>query len=312
MTGVNPTPAAPSMPIEPSPAVLRACDVLSALAAAPTEPRSVSELAREVGAPRATIDAVLLALAERGLVARRSEDLRYVLGHGCVALGSAARAADLPLAAATEEAEALARRLGLCVAVSVRDGDDTRVAELFDHGPPFGIRTRVGENIPLRPPFGSVFAAWDTPEGVARWLGHPDLSPREDEQERYRAALDAVRRRGYSVTVDTPERTELLAALEVLAERPDDAGARKARDEAIREVMRTEYLPTALDDTHRMIQMSAPVVDQAGRVHVAIMLLGPSRDLTGAQVRTYAEELVAAADRASRAVGGRRAVGGVA
>jgi DNA-binding IclR family transcriptional regulator len=157
-----------------------------------------------------------------------------------------------------------------------------------------------------------VFAAWDTPEGVGRWLGHPDLSQREDEQERFRAALDAVRRRGYSVTVDTPERTELLAALEILAERPEDDAARTARDEAIREVLRTEYLPTSLDETHRVIQMSAPVVDQAGRVHVAIMLLGPSRDLSGAQVRTYADELVAAADRASRAVGGRHPAGGAA
>ncbi|MBM3661218.1 MAG: helix-turn-helix domain-containing protein, partial [Actinobacteria bacterium] len=66
------------MPINPSPAVLRAADVLEHLAARPDEAFSVSELAREVGMPRATCDAVLLALAERALVDRRDPDLRYV------------------------------------------------------------------------------------------------------------------------------------------------------------------------------------------------------------------------------------------
>ena len=103
------------MPISPSPAVRRACDLLGHLARHPTASFSVSELARVVDVPRATCDAVLQALAEHGFVIRR-DDLRYELGPSCIALGDAARAANPVLQAAAAEAETLARVSGSCTA----------------------------------------------------------------------------------------------------------------------------------------------------------------------------------------------------
>ena len=50
------------MPLEPSPAVLRAADVLEQLAGQPGRSFSVAELAREIDIPRATCHTVLLAL----------------------------------------------------------------------------------------------------------------------------------------------------------------------------------------------------------------------------------------------------------
>src|SRR5262245_46993820 len=157
------------MPITPSPAVLRACDVLSHLAQHPTESFSVSELARQVGVPRATCDAILQALAVHRLVSRRDGDLRYELGPGSIAIGDAACIANPVLRAAKSEAERLARALGTCVAVSVRDGNTVRVVDVFDFGPLFTPRARVGQVIPLVPPFGAVFVAWADDEFEA-WL----------------------------------------------------------------------------------------------------------------------------------------------
>src|SRR5262245_37710835 len=137
------------MPINPSPAVLRACEVLAHLAKHPTESFSVSELARQVGVPRATCDAILQALAVHRLVTRRDEDLRYELGPGGIAIGDAACSANPVLRAAKTEAEQLARAIGACVALSVRDGNTARVVEVFDFGPLFTARARVGQVIPL-------------------------------------------------------------------------------------------------------------------------------------------------------------------
>ncbi|MFD0853583.1 MarR family transcriptional regulator, partial [Actinomadura adrarensis] len=103
------------MPINPSPAVLRANRLLWHLARRPAESYSISELARMTGIPRASCDSVLQALADCGLVVRREPELRYALGDFCIALGDAAREANPVLHAAGREAEELARRLSACV-----------------------------------------------------------------------------------------------------------------------------------------------------------------------------------------------------
>src|SRR6187397_2073045 len=121
------------MPITPSPAVERACDVLRHLARHPDESFSVSVLAKELAIPRATCDAILQALAEGAFVIRADDDLRYRLGPSCIAVGDAARLANSNLRAAAAEAAQLARDLAACAAVSVRDGQESRVAEVFDY-----------------------------------------------------------------------------------------------------------------------------------------------------------------------------------
>jgi DNA-binding IclR family transcriptional regulator len=298
------------MPINPSPAVLRACAVLDVLSRHPTDSLSLAEIARQTGAPRATCDSVLLALAACGYVVRRDDDLRYVLGPRGISLGSAARLANPMLRAAAAEAGQLARRLSACLAVSTRDGDETRVSDVFDFGPPFGIRTQPGQSIALRPPFGAVFVAWDPDDDIERWLDNGDLVG-EDERQRYREALHAVRDRGFSVSIATKRRPDLASALDALTVQPDADEARRTRDELMREMMHSEYLPTGLQDgaARRVSQMSAPVFDRSGHVTSAIMLLGPNYDVTSDEINALGEELIAAAQRATRAAGGQNPEG---
>jgi DNA-binding IclR family transcriptional regulator len=294
------------MPINPSPAVLRACDVLEHLAARPGETFSVSELAREVGMPRATCDAVLLALAERAFVDRREPDLRYGLGPACVALGDAARAAGSLLARVAPVAEALARETGTCVALSTVEGDELRVEQVFDHGPAFGLRARPGEAVRLAAPFGAVFVAWAPRATVDEWLdGAGDLSAAE--RDRYVAALAAVRARGYSIAVANV-RPDLQQILERLVDRPDAEHDLRERDAVIREITHSEYLPVDLDAgaPQRVNQMSAPVFDPAGRAVIQVMILGPTYDLTRAEIDALGERLLAASHRATERIGGCR------
>jgi len=293
------------MPLTPSPAVVRAGDLLHHLARHPTHRFTVSELARAVDAPRATCDTLLLGLAEGGFV-RRDAARRYELGPACIVVGDAARVANPALRAAAERAEALARARSSVVAVNIRDQEETRVASVFDFGPPLGFRARVGEAIKLVPPFGASFVAWDDGAGIRRWLDRADPPLSDEEEQHYRAALDAVRRRGYSVTLVTARQPTLIEALERLADAGDDDDVRRTRDEAARQMTHSEYLAAELDPDRmvRVAQVSAPVFRPDGDVGASIMLLGPTQDLTAGEIDALGRQLADAASAATRDVRG--------
>ncbi|HXK26412.1 MAG TPA: helix-turn-helix domain-containing protein [Myxococcota bacterium] len=288
----------------PSPAVLRAGDVLDHLIRHPTDSFTVSEVARAVGVPRATCDSILQALAEKHFVTRNAER-RYELGPGSIALGEAARLANPSLGAAKVEAELLARTLHACVSVCVHDGRTARVVESFDFGPIFAVRARVGQAIPLVPPFGAVFVAWSD-EDAERWIARAGDLLDAGERERYRRALEAVRRRGYSVSIAVPGPT-IPETVETLARSPDSDDAERARDELIRQAMHSAYLPVELDAEKplRVGQISAPVFDREGAVAASLLVPGPDRDIHAAELRSLAGRLLEAATRATRAAVGR-------
>lgn len=296
------------MALVPSPAVLRACDLLSHLAAHPTRPFTVTELARHLRIPRATCDSLLLGLAEAGFV-RRDADLRYELGLACIMLGDAARSANPALRTAGVHAESLARAQHSVIAVTIRDGDETRVASVFDFGPAFGIRPRAGDSIKLVPPFGASFVAWDDEPQIQAWLDRAEPSLTSAEVARYHAALDAVRRRGYSITVGTGRQPGLATALKRLADGATDEAeeSRRARDEAIRTVTHSEYLAAEVDPqgTTRLTQVSSPVFAADGTVAASILLLGPSHDVAAADIAMLGESVLTAAGRATQDLGGR-------
>jgi DNA-binding IclR family transcriptional regulator len=291
------------MPITPAPAVVRACDVLDALADGPEHGLTVSELSRLADVPRATCDAVLLALADGGLVVREG-DRRYVLGHRCIALGDAARATNSLLRAASLQAEAIARRMGACVAVCLSDGELVTVADVADHSPPFTISTRTGQTVALRAPFGAVFVAWEPPRRVARWLAETEVD--EVTRRTWDDALAEVRRLGYSVGVTRGHRT--LDRLDALARDARAGGAPVELDELYPDLLVSHGLAVGLDDEQpvRINQLSAPVFDRAGHVVASIMALGPDTAMTGAEVHALGRRVLEAADRVTRGIGGRR------
>ena len=295
------------MPLLPSPAVLRACDVLDQLATHPEQAFSVSELARRVGMPRATCHSVLLALSERGWVVRGEADLRYSIGPGCIAIGDAARSRSSAVAEAAPFAEKLARATRSCVAVLMRARDELSVAEVFDHGPAFGMRAYAGETIPLVPPFGAVFVAWEDETGIERWLQRTAVHLGANEVRRYREALGGLRRRGYSVTIATPVSPALNDLLGEIAAAPSAPQRMRRRDQLIRELAKTEYLASEVDASRplRMSQMSAPVFDSDGRVATALMLLGPDHEISAAEIEGLGTRLLKAAHSASTRLGGR-------
>ncbi|XVQ14941.1 helix-turn-helix domain-containing protein [Spirillospora sp. CA-255316] len=292
------------MPINPSPAVLRASRLLWHLARRPSESYSVSELARIADIPRATCDSILQALAESGLVVRREPGLRYGLGGFCIALGDAARQADPVLNAASGEAEELARRLNACVAVSAPVANETRVMAVSDWGPPLGLRPRPGQSMPLVPPFGAVFVAWDDAQAAA-WLAQAGEDRPGEDPDRWREALEAIRRRGYSVSLTRDRVSDPVPDFATLLTSRDAEDVQRRRDEFVGLMQHTEYFATEIDEaaTVRLSQISAPVFDATGRAAASLMLMGPQHDLTGRELKALGRQVLEASRRAGETAG---------
>jgi DNA-binding IclR family transcriptional regulator len=289
------------MPINPSPAVQRAGQVLWYLAEHPSETHTVAQLSRVLAIPRATCDSILQALTQQGFVNRRERELGYELGASCLALASAAQAANTVLSVANRQADQLSRDLGVCVVVSTVIAGEARAVAVFDRAPSTMLRARVGEAIPLAPPFGVVFVAWD-PVSSQRWLQRGGTQP-DPDAERWHKALEFARRYGYSYSVYAPPGPRFSQVLEDLVLTPDSEPSRRARDELIERLRHSEYLATEVDHGTevQVMQVSAPVFDSNGVVTASIMLLGSLRPMHGQEVQALAERVVQAADRATTA-----------
>jgi DNA-binding IclR family transcriptional regulator len=189
------------------------------------------------------------------------------------------------------------------------------VVGVFDFGPAFGIRPRTGDAITLVPPFGASFVAWDDDVQIQAWIDRAQPRLTSAEVSRYYSALSAVRARGYSITVSSGRQPELASALDKLigdAVTDEAAGdARRMRDEAIRTVTHSEYLASEVDPqgTTRLTQVSAPVFSPDGLVAASIMMLGPSHDVSAAEITAKGELVLAAAGRATHDIGGRPSSG---
>jgi DNA-binding IclR family transcriptional regulator len=290
------------MPINPSPAVLRACDLLEVLAESPTRRFSVSELARLVGVPRATCDSLMLAFLERGWVSR-DDELRYALTAHSIRLADAARQANPALEVAATEAGELARRLHACVAVSVRDGHHIRITDVADFSPPFSMSARAGQSVPVRAPFAAVFVAWESDEVIEQWLAdsHPDAAARAH----YIEAIGEVRRLGFSVTVNRDR--QLLDRFAELSGSKPSAHKAQSIDEVFHALVETHHLPAHIgDEAMRVSLMSAPVFDARGSVACSLMVLGSSELMSPSDLQSLAAALMASAASVSRAIGGQQ------
>ena len=177
------------MPVAPSPAVSRACDVLALLAEEAEQPLRLADVARRLDMPRATCQTILLALCERGFAVRHDPAVAYTLGPACVRVGEAA-GRSLPVVALAAHAVAtLARLTGFASGSVLRAGDTVQVADAAPGMDPFGPRVALGQGVSFVAPFGAVFAAWSDDRVRDSWLDRCD--PPLDERERARY-LDAL------------------------------------------------------------------------------------------------------------------------
>jgi DNA-binding IclR family transcriptional regulator len=291
--------------VKPSPSTRRATEVLGFLAARRDQAFSVSELARDLGLNRATCQAVLMALDDAAFVRRDPRTKAYSLGPALIPLGEAALASVPVVDDARPEVDRLAASTGVeAVGAIVLDGDLLIVALA---GTPHRFALRIGQTVPLCPPFGTAFIAWADRAGVETWLGRAGAMS-DVQHEHYLASLEAVRARGYSVTLEIRSPERLAGALGKL--RSDEYRTSAGVDEhhLINQLLQEEYVLPEGDapGAHRVEQLTAPVFDDHGDVAMVIGLTGFAHDLTLEQLTGYVTPLLAASHRLTARLGGRR------
>ena len=163
--------------------------------------------------------------------------------------------------------ESLAKEISAVCMASARIGAE--VVILASAGQPRGDlpATLVGQRLPFLPPTGSVFAVGMDGLEQDRWIGS---SMSAASANACRAALTAVRDRGYSLGLASDAQRSFAARLHELAQgehsRPSDDLKNMIAD--------IDYDPAVLDEASaRAVRLiSAPVFDAQGKVAFALTI----------------------------------------
>lgn len=271
----------------PSPQTDRVVALVELLSLRPAEGVTLAEATRRLGVNKSTCHSMLTALTSAGWLLRDPFRKTYRLGPGLVAVGRAAGEGFPALEFARSAMEELSRDLGLnCAALTVADDHVTVLDQVRDvraQGP--GLQ--VGSSIPLRPPFGAVAVAWGEPSA---WLAQ---APTE-RRDRYAAALDAIRARGYGVEV-SPAPIEQLRRLVDQLDMPHLLERLADED---------EYLVVDVEPgrDYPVTAINTAVRDGSGATLLVLALTGFTVALAGADVAAIGERLVSAAQVVATAV----------
>lgn len=201
--------------------------------------------------------------------------------------------------------QALAAELGAeCSALTSAGGDLIVVATAA--APGLDVRGMVGQRIPLRPPLGELYVAWQGEEAAEAWLAS---APKVDEETRadYRRRLELARQRGWSMSLaddrgpdagdgDGPvaePHQRLGDALREYSASELTPARQRAIEQEITQVSRY-YAPVDLSSGERfdVNSLVAPVFGTDGEVLMVLRLSQLPRRATAAQVEGWLARLL--------------------
>ena len=281
-----------------SPSVDRAVGVLAMLSGSPERSFTLAEIVRGTELSKATCHALLASLVEARLLLRHPAGPSYRLGPGLIALGEAARRGFPELPFAEDEMRALGTELGLeCLASAVVDGEIVILAKEGVPMPP-SVSAAIGQRVPLAPPLATIFFAWSDEATILRAFGAGPLTPS------YRAALRAVRERGFAVGLENPARERLGRTYAARLARGQLTGEQTT--ELVRALADEDYqlIDVAAHSSYWLSHLAAPVFDASGKVSLALTLVGFTAPMEAHAVHHIGRQLRAAADQITLAVHG--------
>ena len=291
----------------PALAASRAVDILNFLTSHPSDVFTLSELVSRLGINVASAHAILRVLEHAGFVTRHPRHKTYGLGPSVVALGHAALERHRVIDVAREEMRRLGAELDLEVLATVRAGAEALAVARAGRFAGAGASLQVGQRVPLVPPFGPVFLAWEDEREVAAWLASAGSDVPAEALERQHHALSAMRERGYSVGLEMEVREQLGEVIAGLADEPRDGRLRGSVETLIGELGHEGYHLDGfeLGRKHKVSVIAAPVFDAQGGVALALSLIGFRAELTTGEVERYGRRLLEACRGINRATWGR-------
>jgi DNA-binding IclR family transcriptional regulator len=290
----------------PAPGAERVVAVLNFLTAHPDESFTLSEMARRLDLNKATCHALLMTLTDAGYLLRHPTRMTYMLGPSLVAIGSAAQGQFQAVDFAREEMRALAEETSLeCIASTVV-GQEIVILSRSGAPLPFGTSVSLGQRLPLVPPLGSVFMAWAPPEDLDGWLQRQHSWASEEQLDRYQAALAAVRRRGFAVSLDADARLQVGQALASLGNEGKTQPVRGMLERLLDDLSRDDYFLIEIEPEapYKVNTMGAPVFGPTGGVELGLFLVGFRGVLQGDEVMEHGERLAQATRNVTKAIHG--------
>ena len=275
----------------------RVMDVLSFLAAHPTERFSLAEIARHLGLSNGSAHRILTTMASAKFLDRNEKRRTYSLGMAMVAVGQAAVEKHRGIEVARREIARLAVELNLqCSANTVIEDE---IVVLVKEGTPQSHRglTRVGERRPLVPPVGLCHVAWGGDAVIAAYVEKAAPYVSAQVLQHLRESFPLIRRRGYAIAANGPNLNHSREATVLPADRIRDAAYWASVFDMVGHLTCEEVQVFDPEDAKAsgISYISAPVFSPAGTVAFQLVITGLPSGLNGGEIERYAERLCATA-----------------
>ncbi|MCU1614641.1 MAG: hypothetical protein JWO98_2181 [Frankiales bacterium] len=290
--------------MKPALAADRALRVLNYFTVNPRSTFTLSELSAALQVSHASMSSVLLALTENGYLVRHPRHKTYDLGPMAMASGQAASMRYPVVELAKPWMPDLAALGTECIGMALV-GDQMVVLDIEGQASLASREVRLGQRLPLIPPYGHVFLAWSQPRAVQKWLaalGPDQARLREAEFER---SLAFTRTNGFAVALDNERVAGVQQMFGELARRPWDQETRSRISARIPE-QSDEYALAELDPDreYTIDHVSAPVFEPNGTVGYALTINGIGTS-SGERIAAIGRELSAVCLTLTRNLGGR-------
>jgi DNA-binding IclR family transcriptional regulator len=264
----------------------RSLDVLSFLAANPSQGHTLTELARGLGVNPSSMHGILAVMTDSGFLLRHPSHKTYRLGPMAAAVGQASYEQNPSIDLARQELARLAEEFDLQAAV-VASIEDSMIV-VGRHGPATGeFLTFVGQRVPHAPPFGSIFAAWASSDRAAQWLQAAEPPLDEAQSDAYRRVLEDVRAEGRAILVVHKREFRFASARVSTAE---SSGL---------------LVPLEAGGSYRLFYVGVPIFNSEGEVSLGLFVDGPPSRLGVEKIEDVAERLEVAARAVITRTGGQ-------
>ncbi len=195
------------------------------------------------------------------------------------------------------ELDALGASLGAEASLMAPVGEDLVVVGATA-APGHSVAPSLGSRVPLRPPLGELYVAWQDDKRVDEWLAQ--IHPRDEAtRATYRERLTAARRRGWAMSMMTDPSEDALY-LDLRAYRSTDLTPERAREieSRIAEATRA-YEPVDIVDGRRydIRSIVAPVLGVRGDLQMVLRVSELPKDVGKDEVLAWIEALTDAAGR---------------
>lgn len=217
-------------------------------------------------------------------------------GYGRFALPSPVMSSDPELIQGAQMAEhlrgpleALAVEIGADCSVMARVSDEVVFVTATNRGGDEPGSLAVGHRIPLIPPLGAPFLTHAPDEEVEQWLARAKAS--DEDIAMTRANLEAVRARGYSISLEPASMTDRLALMS------DYSGGDvlPMHERRIKQMIAESanlYEPSLdAESTHDLHSVIVPVPTDEGRTRLAVRISGLPAGASADQVQTWIDAL---------------------